>query len=382
MDRARHGADDPPAVSGPTRLARVTAISVRQLAPTDREVHETFLSGLVGSPNLTFYHSWEWGEVIAERTLRLERVALEREGQIVAVAQVGLHRDKGVSYWYSPRGLAMDYSDTDLVTAAHAALRDHFRGREGAALLRVDPNVVQGEPAEAAIDAVGAKKAAVFTQVERCWITEILPTDEEQLAWMKEHGMRSNTRRLLNKSTKAGVTVRASDDPADLETLISMLHAMDERKGGIGMHTDDHYRAQFAQMAPAGHQKVFLAELDGRVGAACLLSIYGGEASFLHGASSADEDFRKMAPSYLMHFRAMRWMAENRPEVTRYNFWGIVSDENRHPGHPRHGYSEFKRSFGGYKVEYVRARDLVYKPLQRSALYYLDATRTRIHQND
>lgn len=364
------------------RLAAVSSLVVRALAPSEREVYETCLTSLADSPHLTFYHSWEWGQVIAERQLRLERVALERDGQIVAVGQVGLHRDRGITYWYCPRGLALDYADTELVTAACTALRDHFRGREGAAFLRIDPNVVQGDPAEAAIDAVGAKKAAIFTQVERCWITEILPTDEEQLAWMKAHGIRSNTRRLFNKSTRAGVQVRASDDPADLETLISMMHAVDRRKGGVGMHADDHYRAQFAQMAPAGHQRVFLAELDGRVGAACLLAIYGGEASYLHGASSADEDFRKMAPSYLMHFRAMRWLAEHRPEVTRYNFWGIVSDENRHPGHPRHGYSEFKRNFGGYKVEYIRARDLVYRPLQRSALYYLDAFRTRLHQND
>lgn len=357
-------------------------ILVRALTPADREVYETFISGLEGSEQLTFYHAWEWGEVLARRTDRLERVALERDGQVVAAGQVGLHHDKRVAYWYCPRGLAMDYSDTELVTQAYAALRDHFRGREGAALLRVDPNVVQGDPAEAAIDAVGTKRAAVFTQVERCWITQIRPTDAEQLAWMRAHGMRSNTKRLINKSTKAGVTLRASDDPADLETLISMLHAMDERKGGIGMHTDEHYRAQFAQMAPAGHQKVFLAELDGRVGAACLLALYGGEASFLHGASSGDEEFRALAPSYLMHYGAMRWLAEHRPEITRYNFWGIVSDENRHPGHPRHGYSEFKRSFGGEKVEYLRARDLVYRPLQRSALYFLDAARTRVHQND
>lgn len=365
-----------------TRLARVNPIVVRQLAPTDREVYETFLAGLARSPHLTFFHSWEWGEVIAERTDHLERVALEQDGQVVAVAQVGLHRDKGVAYWYSPRGLAMDYTDTGRVTQAHAALREHFRGREGAALLRVDPNVVQGDPAEAAIDAVGAKKAAIFTQVERCWMAEVRPTEEEQLAWLKEHGLKGNTRRLFNKATKAGVTVRASDDPADLEVLIAMLREMDQRKGGIGMHTDDHYRVQFAHLAPAGHQKVFLAELDGRVGAASLMGLYGTEASFLHGASSADEDFRKLSPSYLLHLRTMGWIAEHRPEITRYNFWGIVSDENRHPGHPRHGYSEFKRSFGGEKVEYLRARDLVYRPLHRSGLYYLDAARTRIHQND
>lgn len=355
---------------------------VQHIGPDDRERYEDFLDSLGACEQLTFYHAWEWGEVIAERTRRLERVGLERDGELVAVGQVGLHDDNGVLFWYAPRGLAMDHADPDRVTEAYAALRDHFRGQAGAAFLRVDPNVVQGEAAEAAIDAAGAKKAAIFTQVERCWVAEVQPTPEEQLEWLKEHGLKGNTRRAFNKARKAGVTVRASDDPQDLETLIAMLRELDERKGGIGKHDDEHYRAQFARMAPAGHQLVFLAELDGRVGAASLMAIYGGEASFLHAASSGEEDFRKLSPSYLLHQETMAWLAEHRPEVTRYNFWGIVSDENRHPDHPRHGYSEFKRSFGGYKVEYIRAREFVYRPLRRSALYLLETYRTKRYQND
>lgn len=355
---------------------------MRQIGPADRERYEGFLASLGADPQLTFYHSWEWGEVIAERSRRLERVALEHDGALVAVGQVGLEDDHGITFWYAPRGLAMDHADPARVTAAYGALRDHFRGREGAAFLRVDPNVEQGSPAEAALDAAGGKKAAIFTQVERCWVAEVRPTPEAQMEWLKEHGLRSNTRRLFNKSRKAGVSVRASDDPEDLEQLITLLRDLDARKGGIGKHDDEHYRTQFAHMAPAGHQKVFLAELDGRVGAVSLMAIYGGEASFLHGASSAEEDFRKLSPSYLLHLETMAWLAEHRPEVTRYNFWGIVSDENRHPGHPRHGYSEFKRSFGGYKVEYVRAREFVYRPLRRSALYLLETYRTKRYQND
>ncbi|WP_181009801.1 lipid II:glycine glycyltransferase FemX [Ornithinimicrobium sufpigmenti] len=355
---------------------------VHHIGPDDRGRYEDVLDSLGPCEQLTFYHSWEWGEVIAERTGRLERVALEQDGELVGVAQVGLHEDHKVVFWYAPRGLAMDHSDPERVTAAYGALRDHFRGREGAAFLRVDPTVLQGTPAEAALDAAGGKRAAIFTQVERCWVAEVQPTPEAQLEWLKAHGLKSNTRRLFNKSRKAGVTVRASDDPQDLETLITMLRELDARKGGIGKHDDEHYRTQFAHMAPAGYQKVFLAEKDGRVGAASLMAIYGGEASFLHGASSADEDFRRLSPSYLLHQETMAWLAAHRPEVTRYNFWGIVSDENRRPEHPRHGYSEFKRSFGGYKVEYVRAREFVYHPLRRSALYLLETYRTRRYQND
>ena len=227
---------------------------VRDIGPDDRGRYQDFLDSLRQDPQLTFYHSWEWGEVIDARSSRLTRVALEHDGELVAVGQVGLEVDNRVAFWYAPRGLAMDHSDPERVGAAYGALRDHFRGREGAAFLRVDPNVLQGSPAEEALDGAGGKRAAIFTQVERCWVAEVQPTQEAQLQWLKEHGMRSNNRRLFNKSRRAGVTVRASDDPQDLETLISMLRELDARKGGIGKHDDEHYRAQFAQMAPACHQ--------------------------------------------------------------------------------------------------------------------------------
>lgn len=362
------------------------SVQIEQLRSQDRDRYETFLETLAGDPEasaqLTFFHSWQWGEVLADRTAGVQRVALVRDGELVGVAQVALQRDKRVPYWYSPRGIAMDYRDPALVAQAYGALRDHFRRRQGAAFLRVDPAVTQGEPAEAAIDSAGAKRAAIFHQVERCWITDVLPDEPTQLAWMKEHGMRSNVPRFVKKARKAGVSVRASEDPADLETLIGMLHSLDERKGGIGMHQDEHYRVQFAALAPAGYQRVFLAELDGRVGAATLIAVYGGEASFLHGASSSAEEFRKLAPSYQLHFETMRWMAEHRPQVRRYNFWGIVSDENRRDDHPRHGYSEFKRGFGGQKVEYLRAREFVYRRLPRTAVHLLDVYRTKRYQND
>lgn len=371
------------AIQGSGRLHSGTVTwHVQQIGREDRERYEGFLDSLGSCEQLTFYHAWEWGEVLAARTGPVTRVAVEHEGELVAVGQVALHHDHRVRYWYAPRGLAMDHAEPDRVTGAYSALRDHFRGRDGAAFLRVDPTVVRGDPAEAAIDAAGAKKAAIFTQAERVWVAEVQPTPEEQIEWLRAHGLKGNTRRAVNKARNAGVTVRASDDPQDLETLICMLGELDARKGGIGKHDDDHYRAQFAQMAPAGHQKLFLAEMEGRVGAVSLMAIYGGEASFLHGASSAEPTFRKLSPSYLLHPEAMAWLAEHRPEVTRYNFWGIVSEVNRHPGHPRHGYSEFKRSFGGYQVEYIRAREFVYQPVRRSALYLLETYRTKRYQND
>lgn len=362
-------------------------IQIESLGNTDRDRYEAVLARLQSDErteqHVTFFHTWEWGEVLSHRADQFERVQITRDGDPIAVGQLALHHDHRIAYWYMPRGLAMDHADTAAVGQAYDALREYCRGLgRRSAFLRVDPNLVQGDTTEATLADLGARKAAIFHQVERCWITEIHPTEEDQLAYMKAHGMRSEVWRRVKKSRKSGLTVRESSDPADLETLIRLLHALDERKGGIGMHPDQHYRTQFEQLAPAGYQRVFLAELDGQVAAANLMAVYGGEASWLHGATSTEPELRKLSGAYQLHFETMLWLAENRPQVRRYNFWGIVSDENYHDGHPRYGYSHFKRSFGGYKVEYIRAREFVFRPLERSVLYAADVYRTRKHQND
>lgn len=333
--------------------------------------------------HITFFHSWEWGEFMAQRAARLERVAVLSGDDVIGVGQLALHRDHRIAYWYSPRGLAMDYSDPQLVAAVYQALARHVR-RLGVrtAFLRADPNLERGHPGEAALDRAGGKKAAIFHQAERCWVLDLVGPEEEQLAHMRSLGMRSDVLKRVKKSRKNGVTVRVSDDPADLEKLLSLLHALDEKKGGIGMHADDHYREQFARMAPAGHQRVFLAELDGQVGAANLMGLYGGEASWLHGATAMDPGLRKLSPAYQLHLETMGWLSAHRPEVKRYNFWGVLSDENYHEGHPKYGYSHFKRGFGGQKVEYVRAREFVFRPMEWALLYGADVYRTRRYQND
>lgn len=363
------------------------AVRIDPLGEVDRGRYEAVLERLGSDQrterNLTFFHAWEWGEVLARRSSRLERVAVIRGDDVIGVGQLALEQDHRIAYWYMPRGLAMDYTDSAAVVEAYRELKRYCESLGArAAFLRVDPNVEQDEPAESALDEAGAKKAAVFHQVERCWVTEIHRSEEEQLAYMKSHGMRTDVLKRVKKSRKSGVTTRASDDPADLERLIEMLHSLDQLKGGIGMHPDDHYRAQFAELAPAGYQKVFLAEVDGQVGAANLMAVYGGEASWLHGATSTSPELRKLSPAYQLHLESMLWLAEHRPEVCRYNFWGIVSDENFHEGHPRYGYSHFKRSFGGEKVEYIRAREFVYRPIERSLLYAADSYRTRKYSND
>lgn len=351
--------------------------------PFDQTIQEydAFLARPELKPHLTFMHTWEWGEVLRQESSAFERLGVYDDSEtLVGVANIARYPLKfGGYFWYSPRGIALDYSNTRLVTAAYKALRDYVK-QKGGAFLRVDPDLKRGDPAEAAIDELKPGQAAIFTQAERVWCVDLQKDAESTLAWMKEHGMRSNVPRYLRKAKNAGVTVRASDDPEDLEKLIDILNKLNQRKGGIGKHKDSHYRVQFPLLAPKGYEKVFLAEKDGQILAGALIAIYGREASYLHGASTDVE--RDLSAPHTMHVEIMNYCIANRPEVERYNFWGIVGEKNRTPSHPRHGYSEFKRSFGGYKEKYMRSRDFYYNWFVWKLDWFVNKYRTWKHKND
>ena len=199
---------------------------------------------------------------------------------------------------------------------------------------------------------------------------------DAQIEWQKDHGMRSNMPRYLRRSEKEGVVVRASDTPADLETFLRILQATTERKDGMWHNPIEWYRLQFALLAPAGMERVFLAEHEGEAIASALISIFGDAAIYLWGGS-VDHKRDLRAPHY-MHFRIMRYAQEH--GCDHYDFYGVVRSENMRPGYGGSGYSAFKRTFGGYEVLYQRTQDDIYKPLRYLPMYLNDRRRLRLGQ--
>lgn len=355
-------------------------LQLKQLTSRDQGLYEKFVALHAKKDETVFFHTWEWGENMRAQARAFERVGIYDGRKLVAVGQLSLMPLTVGTYWYCPRGLVVDYYHAPLVTAVYDCLRTYYQKRRGAAFLRVDPAVVRGAAAEQALDVLRPNQARIFTQAERVWLVDLQKDEPQLLSWLKEHGMRKNVAYYLRKAAKAGVTVRISSDPQDLEQLIDLLQAMHVRKGGVGMRPAAYYRNQFAVMAPAGYERVCIAEKDGAVLAAALIGIFGTEASYLH-AASADLERSLSAPHYLL-YETMKFLQEHHPHVQRFNFWGIVSDKNRHHAHPRYGYSKFKRSFGGYKRQYIRSRDFVYKPSLWMIAYAVDSYRTWKYKND
>lgn len=326
----------------------------------NQKAYEAFLTEPALKPHLSFMHTWEWGEVLKEESRDFMRLGIYDNSKLIGIAQVIKKPLKfGDYFWYAPRGIAMDYRKKNTVEGAYRALNEFVR-QKGGAFFKVDPDLKRDDPVVEAIDKLKPRQAAIFSQAERVWCVDLQKDEASLLAWMKDHGMRSNIPYYLRRAVRGGGVVRMSDNEKDLKILLKLLGNLRERKHMAG-GSDEHLKRQFKLLNPKGYEKIFLTEKDGEPVAAALIAIYGREASYLHGAST--ELFKEMRLPHLMHVEIMKYLMAEHPEVERYNFWGIVSDKNRKPSHPRHGYSEFKRSFGGYKEEYMRARDFVYKPL-------------------
>lgn len=359
-------------------MLRLLAMKLAVKPITDKSELEKFISRPELRHYAKFYQTWEWGEVQASHGSKVERLGFYEGGALVAVGQlIGMH-DRFGPYAYSPRGPLLDYSDHNLV---RSVLRELIRyaatAMPDAICLRLDPAILHDSPEAEIFPELGFRRAGKFTQVERAWIIDIKDkSDDELLAWLKEHGMRSNIPRYLRRAERMGVTVRSSTDSKDLETFLTMISHLDNRKGGIGLLPKDYYRRQFAAMSASNYERIFIAEKDGRPLASAMIAFWGNEASYLHGASYHAE--RELHAPHYMHWHIMRYAREL--GCDKYNMWGVVKDENHRPGYRGYGFSEFKRSMGGYVELYMRTQEYPFKKLRYALAHLNDKRRLKRSQ--
>ncbi|MHB8718819.1 MAG: lipid II:glycine glycyltransferase FemX [Candidatus Dormibacteria bacterium] len=344
-------------------------LSLRALE--SREVLETFLARPEILRWARFQQTWEWGDYEAANGNRVERLGMWDGDRLQGTCLLVTKRDHIATFVHCPRGPVVDWDDTRLATAVVGALVAHV-ARSGVAYLRCDPPLLRGSGQIAPLRSSGFRRAGRLAQVERAWMIDIDGrSDADLLAWMREHGMRSNIPRYLRRAERLGVEVRRSVSSQDMDTFIRLTGMLDERKGGIGMLPPAYYRRQLEAMGSTGRECLFVAEHQGEAVAAVLIAVFGGEGSYLHGASSSAHP-ELHAPHYL-HWQVMRHLRD--AGVRRYNMWGVVSDRHHRPGHRGYGFSEFKRSFGGYIEHYERSLDHPFNRLIYPLVWAKDAVR-------
>ena len=255
-----------------------------------------------------------------------------------------LEKGKLNSRLYAPYGPVVD--SPAALEAALNSMRRHAQ-RLGAAFLRVEPT---GAIAKDDLPALGLRRVS-RKQPEHTQRINLERPFADVLA-----DMQSSLRNRHRNYAKKGLTVRQSQDPADVEELIRLLGSVADRTGMHG-HAPDYLRATARTLMPLGNASMYLVDhVDEQAPIAASLIFDDGECRY-YAHAAASTEHRKLHPGPIL----VSQMIEDACEagLKEFDLYGVVPPEVK--DHEWSGFSDFKRSFGGQQVDYSGTWELPIK---------------------
>jgi lipid II:glycine glycyltransferase (peptidoglycan interpeptide bridge formation enzyme) len=347
-------------------------------------------------PGAHLLQTWGWAELKAAFGWQMmpvywgRQAAMEEHAdseaasaQVVAAAMV-LRRSilsrgfvKRLSVLYVPRGPLLSWSDMEVRDQVLNDLEALAR-RQGAVLLKIDPNAVIGrrypEQVSASADASGLSLRVELerrgwrfsddqVQFRNTVVLDLSLEESELLGRMKQKA-RYNVRLAERK----GVSVRIGSN-SDIPVLYRM-YAETSLRDGFVVRSEEYYRAAWASfLRPYGAHnqpsaEVLVAEVQGQPIAAVFVYYFTRQAYYLYGMSVAAH--REKMPNHLLQWEAMRRARQH--GCTVYDLWGAPDEFDE--ADPMWGVYRFKEGLGGEVVRTVGAWDY-----PASAVWYQVYTR-------
>ena len=318
---------------------------------TPRLTPDIWDSLIARDPRGHLLQTWAWGELKGAFGWRPVRLAVERDGTLVAGAQVLYRRAGPFTIGYIPKGPALAEADEEAVDALWTALHSESRRRH-ALLLKVEPEWRDDEPAcHDMLREQGLSPSAVTVQPRRTIVVDLRADEETLLARMK-----AKWRYNVRLSERKGIVVRPAGI-AGLDDFYRLMRVTGERDA-FGIHSKEYYRRALELFAPHDRVQLFLAEYHGTPVAGLMAFAFNGQAWYFYGAS--DNAHRERMPNHALQWRAMLWAKAK--GCTQYDLWGIPDVDQDPETAPLAGVQRFKEGFGGQVVRYVGAYDYGYHP--------------------
>ncbi len=198
-------------------------------------------------------------------------------------------------------------------------------------------------------------------------VNDVSVSEEEIRAQLSQ-----TARRYARKCEKAGVTYSVSYEPKDIQYFIDMIHEVSARTGL--RHWDDlRFREIANALFPARNAGLLFAELDGQKIAAIIFYTDGETMSYAHAASL--NEFRKVSPATGLGLYALLFAHEQ--GCKNFDWFGVAPENSTEERYKAwQGFSQFKLSFGGQRLERLGAWELPLKKA-RYLLYRLMLKLTR-----
>ncbi len=327
----------------------------------DKETWDSFVKK--SSPN-ALLQSWGWGEFQKEYGRKIWRIAAVEDGQILGVALAQLIPTKLRTHLYVSNGPILDYQNHPEVLQAILGHLKAIGIQEKVKFIRLDPLIEETKENRRIFSTFNLVPARTHTQAEHKWLLNIERSEEEILSQMSK-----DTRYEIRKSEREGVTVSSSTNIEDYQKFEEIFLDTVKRHKFI-THPISYYKKQFEVLTKENMYRVYLAKKDGQTVAAALIAFFGESAAYLHAGSLNSTEVNKLMAPQALIWQAIKDAKAQGCKI--FDFWGITNSTN--PKDSWAGFTKFKKGFGGYQFDVVRAHDL---PLsfEYFAISILESTR-------
>ncbi len=307
---------------------------------------KTWEDFIIRSKPQSFLQSWNWGETNTLIGKKIFRIGIYKDNKLVSAALVISERAKRGPYLVIPGGPMINWNDKPLVSFFIKQIKD-LAIKEGAWFIRIRPEVYDSENEKKRFSKMRFISSPMHLHAENTWVLDISKEDETLLS-----EMRKTTRYLIRKSANLGLAVTKSKEQKDTKILANLQKETAQRHKFVGF-SEKIFKSQLLTFGKDGQADLFICRKDNKNLAAAIIIKYG-DTGYYHYSGSTD-GFREIPFSYYLQWQIIKDLKSR--GVKYYNFWGIAPNDN--PNHRFAGVTLFKTGFGGRRVDWLHAQDLL-----------------------
>lgn len=301
-------------------------------------------------PEANFLQSWTWGEFQAALHKKIWHIAIQRSDDSALVGCALVVKETAVrgTYFTIAGGPLLDWQ-TSAAEVQFGELLQFLRQlakQEKAGFVRLRPQALDAPEMQILLQSAGLVESPMHVTADLTVRLNLQQTPDELLAQM-----RKSTRYEIRRCEKVGITVRMSEDSAEIRQFYDLQLNLAQKHGFVPFGYD-FLHEQFKAFAAKQQVALFHAYQGSTLLASAFIIFYNREAVYHYGVSTPEN--QKLPGSYACQWAAI--LEAQRRNCTHYNFWGIAPANQ--PNHRFAGVTLFKQGFGGEETAYVPAHDL------------------------
>lgn len=322
--------------------------SVLYISPENQSLLQRYDEFISSQPTGHLLQTNTWVDLQRELGRTYTRLLI-LDGEIPVLGALLIEYDLPVSmnYVYAPCGpvVAPEHLTRELLALF---AKEAGRFSPEALFFRTDPRLTSGEEL---FRQGGFLLSKSHLQPIHTRILPLVSSIEEILGQMKP-----KTRYNIRLAEKKSIRIEESKDQGAIDSFYELMTQTSERDE-FHPHSKEYYKKLVETLGSKNMLSIFTAYKDASPIASIIVSYWGTQATYLHGAS--DYAHRNLMAPYLLQWQAIQ-QAKSRG-CTSYDFWGI-SPEGA-PDDAWAGVTRFKEGFGGKRVDYIGTLDYPFRPL-------------------